>query len=326
MASSSSSAADGALASLLGSLDSTLGALFVGMLCAAVMFGVTCVQAFHYYMHTGKRDLFILKASVALVMVLDVAQMAITAHMVYFYSISNYFNPAALLIIPWSPVAIVITTTVNDFVVRSVFIHRIWKLSKSVYIAVILFILNCAVAVISFYLSHRVQLIGSLLKLKPITWLFDLDLASLASVDTIIAGTLCFYLWRIKTGFQRTDSQVDILIRYSVHTGAVTSLLGIAVLITNLVMPNNLVYIGIYVNLSKFYNNALLASLNARDMLRSDPSKTSEAFNSVQLSKISERPETQIVVNKSVEVHTYPFQSESSTKSFEHKILESEMV
>ncbi|KAI0789832.1 hypothetical protein C8Q75DRAFT_733610 [Abortiporus biennis] len=303
MASSSSSAADGALASLLGSLDSTLGALFVGK-----MFGVTCVQAFHYYMHTGKRDLFILKASVALVMVLDVAQMAITAHMVYFYSISNYFNPAALLIIPW------------------VFIHRIWKLSKSVYIAVILFILNCAVAVISFYLSHRVQLIGSLLKLKPITWLFDLDLASLASVDTIIAGTLCFYLWRIKTGFQRTDSQVDILIRYSVHTGAVTSLLGIAVLITNLVMPNNLVYIGIYVNLSKFYNNALLASLNARDMLRSDPSKTSEAFNSVQLSKISERPETQIVVNKSVEVHTYPFQSESSTKSFEHKILESEMV
>ncbi|KAF8338044.1 uncharacterized protein EI90DRAFT_3041404 [Cantharellus anzutake] len=59
--------------------------------------------------------------------------------------------------------------------------------------------------------------------------------ASQAAADTLIAAMMIVLLHRRRTGFSRfprTDRVIKILIRYAIHTGAVTSVVALTILIS----------------------------------------------------------------------------------------------
>ncbi|KAL7278801.1 hypothetical protein ACG7TL_007812 [Trametes sanguinea] len=79
----------------------TYGALFIGLLFSAVLFGVTMLQTFVYFQQYPS-DRAWRKLAVSWLWFLDALHLALSAHFVYHYLVSNYANPAALSHIVWS--------------------------------------------------------------------------------------------------------------------------------------------------------------------------------------------------------------------------------
>ncbi|KAL4244634.1 hypothetical protein ABKN59_009174 [Abortiporus biennis] len=270
---------------VLPKLDNTLGAMFIGVVIAAILYGVTCVQTYVYFTEGMRRDRWILRSLVAILWILDTLDLIFVSHLVYFFTITNYANPKALSGVPWSVAGFNIVANLNDVIIRGILIDRIWKVSKNIYLAVGLWVANLAVSAFSLASAIRIVQIGNLQKLDGIKWLFYIVYTSIASIDTVIAVVLCMILWKKRTGFTRTDSQIHMLMRYSIHTGALTSVVAIAILIIFAAMPHNFIYIAIFLALPKLYLNALLAILNARDSLK-NKQDSSSALSAVQLSGI----------------------------------------
>ncbi|KAJ3746175.1 hypothetical protein DFH05DRAFT_919301 [Lentinula detonsa] len=81
-------------------LDNTMGAMFIGVLFAAVLYGAACIQAWYYYVH--QQDRWPLRSLVAVVMIADTLHQALIAHTVYTYLITNFGNTLELGNTVWS--------------------------------------------------------------------------------------------------------------------------------------------------------------------------------------------------------------------------------
>ncbi|KAI0791717.1 hypothetical protein C8Q75DRAFT_890403 [Abortiporus biennis] len=271
--------------------DNTLGALLIAVIVCTFLAGIGFLQTFLYLTSTTSSvnrlgDNAALRWLIVMLWVLDMASTVFGSYDIYRYAITDYANPAALPIINWSSTAYILTGGVIDFCVRSVFIYRVWLLSRMPIISIIMMVLNFVILASCSVISAKYVQIGNFFELGRIKWLFTFIFTLIAFLDTLIAIVLSFWLWRKKSGgvFQQTDSQIDTLMTYAIHTGALTSLFSIAVLTTYLKMPNNLIFVGIYVIVPKLYHNALLASLNGRRTILK--SKDDKGYKSIHLSSV----------------------------------------
>ncbi|KAG1854872.1 hypothetical protein F4604DRAFT_1801446 [Suillus subluteus] len=105
-------------------LANTFGALFIGVIIAAVLFGVTIVQVFIYFQtHSGTGITFYGRA------ILDALHLALIIHYVYFYLVINYANISALTEIVWSckPVVVVLSIFVDHVFVVTYALNLVSK-------------------------------------------------------------------------------------------------------------------------------------------------------------------------------------------------------
>ncbi|KAJ7088888.1 hypothetical protein B0H15DRAFT_1022378 [Mycena belliarum] len=65
-----------------------------------------------------------------------------------------------------------------------------------------------------------------------------------------------------------TETMVNRLILFTINTGLLTSLCAIASLVSLIVSPKTLIYASFYFCIGRLYSNSLLASLNARNIIR----------------------------------------------------------
>jgi hypothetical protein len=77
-------------------LDNTFGAYLLGTFCSSVLFGVSSLQTFIYYM-SYPADRWHLKVMVAFLWMLEAAHTALNMQANYHFLVTNYFNPIALL-------------------------------------------------------------------------------------------------------------------------------------------------------------------------------------------------------------------------------------
>lgn len=263
--------------------DNSLGAMLVGGLVSFALYGITFTQTYIYYERRHNDRPFI-KLLVLALWLLDTFDTALIGHILYHYMVTNFANPLGMQSPVWSLLIHVLVTSVSDFIVRIMFSRRILKLSGS-------FVLTGAVVAISFVdlicgliITGKAFGIHTYEGLDSISHLFYINFAAGTLGDLYVALVLCYFLHSSRTGFKRTDSLINILIIYTVNTGLITALDAAAGMITYIVMPDNFIFIAFYLNLSKFYVNSYLASLNARDIIRE---KSSGNIVSIQLSRLT---------------------------------------
>ncbi|KAL4250039.1 hypothetical protein ABKN59_004924 [Abortiporus biennis] len=266
--------------------DNTLGALFIGLVIAALLTGIGCLQTYIYFMSTGKNDHIAVRILIAVLWIMDFLTLIFGVIGEYFYFVTNYNNPTELINLYWAIPGYVVIATISDSLVRFMFIYRIWKLSQKRYLGIGLAVFNCVVEAGSLLQSVKEFQIGKFEELYHITWIFLWSWITIVIIDTFIAISMCILLFQMKTGFRRTDSQIDVLMRYSLHTGALTSLCAMGMLITYLMMPHNFVYVGVFLSLPKLYHNALLALLNGREGLKKKIQNI-DTYNSIQFSNMT---------------------------------------
>ncbi|RXW17156.1 hypothetical protein EST38_g8698 [Candolleomyces aberdarensis] len=248
-------------------LDNTLGAAFVGMTVAAVLHGVSCVQAWYYFTHQSDR--WPIKSLVAAVMFFDTVHQALITHTVYSYTITNWGNPIILDELIWSLLVEVLFNGLTALLVQSFLTMRVWRLSSRNYLLTGL----TALLVIAEF-ACVIAFTGLSLGLKTFSRLANLEALSItvnalaAAGDVLIAATLCTILHRSRTGFHRSDTMINKLILFSVNTGFLTSLCAVGSLITIVVAGHTFLYIAFFFCIGRLYTNSLLATLNARKMIR----------------------------------------------------------
>lgn len=87
------------------------------------------------------------------------------------------------------------------------------------------------------------------------------------SADVLLVAMLVACLHNSRTGIQRTNSVINLLILYSVNTALFPTVIGVVCLIVFLAMPNSLLYIPFYIQIANLYLVSLVASLNHREVV-----------------------------------------------------------
>ncbi|KAG1879064.1 hypothetical protein F4604DRAFT_551278 [Suillus subluteus] len=230
-------------------LANTFGALFIGVIIAAVLFGVTIVQVFIYFQTHSGTGITFYKLVVILVWILDAPHLALIIHYVYFYLVINYANISALTEIVWSCKLQPVVVVLSIFVDHVLYIHRIWTVSKGrskvlaiiVGIAVVL-ASGLAIAII-WCMYQKIHVMADLDTIMWSVYMLYMYLGTVAFIDIFIASSLCYIL---------------------ATSRCLTSMCSMAVVITCAVMPKNFIYQAVEFILLKLYVNSYIALLNVQ--------------------------------------------------------------
>ncbi|KAF8526947.1 hypothetical protein BU17DRAFT_61922 [Hysterangium stoloniferum] len=169
----------------------------------------------------------------------------------------------------------IIVNAVIAFLVESFFTIRIWKLSSNIPLAIFC---ECWVST-HFGLSpsmYHYQLLRVVsLPCSAEFGDFQVGVVALKSTgttglavavvtDVILAGCLSFYLYKSRTGFQRSDDMITKLIALTITTGLLTTLSLCLRFAKYVVAPEDFYLLFFNFMLGKLYINSLLTSLNSR--------------------------------------------------------------
>ncbi|KAK0209872.1 hypothetical protein IW262DRAFT_1486327 [Armillaria fumosa] len=224
----------------------TLGAMYLGAMVAAILFGITNLQTVVYYKKYPD-DWWVYRYSVASLWyaksacvgvpvidetshvsrMLDTLHVALSTHALYHYLITLYGS-----------------FFITDDII-CLYTVRLWKgLIRN----------NC------FHYS-----LSSLLSIPKIRTSICVVFTAAMVSDFIIAFPMCYYLHKSRsvTNFSSTSKKLLNLMRLVVITGLATSVCSLLILITYLVWPSSFIFFGITFILPKLYINSLLAMLNA---------------------------------------------------------------
>jgi len=261
---------------VLPAFDNTLGALLIGGLTAMALWGITCVQTFTFFTRKHHdQDHLALSFMVAFLCVLDTFDSALNAHILYFYMVSNYLNPTAITKPVWSVLIHVTITSISNFIIRTLFAQRVYKLSHgNIPVTALIMALSVTDVVSGFVITIKAFGIASYMELDKLSHIMYLIFATGTASDASIAIALCTILYKSRTGLSKTDSLIKSLVMYTVNTGLIVALDATLGMVLYIVMPRNFIFLGFYLLLSKLYLNSYLACLNAREDLRAKIDQT----------------------------------------------------
>ncbi|CAA7270139.1 unnamed protein product [Cyclocybe aegerita] len=248
----------------------TLGALSVGVLISSFLFGIVTVQAYVYYTRFPE-DQMKLKILVAVVWLFELAHCISICHSLYSLTISHYGDPRALVRPPSTLFLAIIFSGVIGPLVQAFFAERVRVVSGQLIIPIICWTLSAVRLAMSLVAASEAFQMTTLAQYqKEWKWLLTTVLAIGAAVDIIVAAALCYHL-RIQrsNSHEKTAMMIDKIIAWTIQTGLMTSLTGLVMLICFLAMPGNFVWLAFFMFLARMFSNSLLASLNARSILRS---------------------------------------------------------
>ncbi|KAI0769287.1 hypothetical protein BD413DRAFT_613841 [Trametes elegans] len=278
-------------------LNPTYGALFVGVLLSAVLFGVTMLQTFVYFQQYPA-DKAWRKLAVCWLWFLDALHLALSAHFVYHYLVNNYGNPDALSQIVWS---FKLRIVVDAFVVCSVhtlYTSRLWTLLAidnhvapfgkearrwsrqkmtvrasatrwimcriAPWVVSGCVVIGYGIAIVMCYETFSLTTFGDF---GHAPWATYVPLGSSTFIDALIAGALCYFLTRCRMQSAAMNGPIKTLIVYTLNTGIITSFCTLIAVITMVAFPTTFIPIAIEFLVIKLYINSYLAMLNARIVL-----------------------------------------------------------
>ncbi|KAH9895981.1 hypothetical protein C8Q73DRAFT_789768 [Cubamyces lactineus] len=283
---SNSSSAASPLAGLpaIPALDNTFGALLIGTFVGLIQYGWTAHQCYRYY-RMYPADTWILKSLVTAVLVLETFHSVLCMHICYYYLTTNYFNPLALQKGVWSINLLGVITGAVIITSQSFFLRRVYLIGRKFRPLVAFAVSYCAYLLLVaevLCLGQALLLIGEFgfstavtintflhpsLHTSDQAWMNSAGVGMAVLADTILTAALIFSLHRSRTGIQRTDSIIDLLIMYAINTGLVTGIMNMLSFVFALAMPHNLIYAGIVIVATKLYANSMMAVLNSRRSL-----------------------------------------------------------
>ncbi|KAI0371437.1 hypothetical protein BV20DRAFT_174160 [Pilatotrama ljubarskyi] len=275
------------LASSLGlpSLDSTIGAVYIGNIVGAMLYGVEIYQVYKYHTLYPK-DRPLLKGFVVAVLVIETFHSILWAIVGYHSLITEAFSVAGLLELHWSVRLTVLITGFTIFISQSFYAHRVYFVGPRYRWLVIPAVVSMVTG-LSFDIAAGIESFTTLryfTDFKRISWLVSIAYGFAVSSDVLLTGALVYVLRRSRTGSKRTDSTLEILIKYTINTGLLTSIFSALVFIFAIILPGDLVYAGISIVGAKLYANSVLAVLNSR---KSIDNRFMDDFTSFNLPEIS---------------------------------------
>lgn len=284
-------------------IRNSFGAAFVGLIISTTLFGVTITQIWIYFWRYRNKDPKILQFFISFVTFMDALHTMTCAYAIYWYLIRNICNVESVEDSMWALNVQIILQIVVGASVKLHYAKQVYVMSQGLIcpiLIVVLVVTGCTTGI--FFTANQFSL-NRFTSDHSLVWMTYVLLGTIVLGDILVAASMCRYLYRMRTGFVRADSVLIILMAYSINSGLLTGLLGVATTISFIVSPTSLIWLGLSWAMSKCYVNSLLARLNIREYLRdrSIPDKPDNAHN---LSLIRAEPLSEAGVFVSVEDST----------------------
>ncbi|KAI0667840.1 hypothetical protein C8Q78DRAFT_291526 [Trametes maxima] len=249
------------------SLDKSFGAFLIATFIGLMLYGLTLHQSYRYY-RLFPEDQRILRVIVVSTVILETVHIVLCMHVCYYYLVTNYFNPLALLDGVWSIRVLPISTAAVIILSETFFTRRVYLIGSH-FRVVVLVAPVLMLVVLGFAIAATVEAFirPTFADFGKVAWMTSAAFGGAVAVDSLLTGTLILVLQRSRTGFKKTDSLIDVLIIYAINTGLVTGVFSLLSFIFALISPNNLIYSAFNIIACKSYANSLLAVLNSRKSL-----------------------------------------------------------
>ncbi|KAI0042040.1 hypothetical protein FA95DRAFT_625771 [Auriscalpium vulgare] len=250
-------------------VDNNLGAVFIGVVLSAVIYGITWMQIYMYYTEYGVRDNRFLKSFVALLMALDTLHLAFLIHGTYHVAVTNFGDYLSDLIAPWSLISNILIGIIMGKLVQLFYAYRLYHLSNgSPYVPAVIAMLSAV------ELGLGIKYVVVCFKAKyysagptEIPWSVS-ALSSEVTCDFLITVSMVRYLLGSRGARQTTNQAIMTLVRYVVNSGALTLAFAIACLVSFIKTPRTMIYAPFYFILVRLYSCAFMAILNSRTIIK----------------------------------------------------------
>ncbi|KAJ3740475.1 hypothetical protein DFH05DRAFT_1508956 [Lentinula detonsa] len=292
------------------SLNTTLGVLEIGILISGVLFGVVTTQVYIYHKNFPKDSLWLQLGLVDGMWLLELGHTICIFHAIYFYTVTNYGDPKALLVAPVTLGIAVVLHGLTTILVQAYFTYRIYRFSAKPYLipifsTILMFAQLLAVTTLSAE-AVKVAQISLGLYLEKWEWLLLTTLWLRVAADLTISSSLVFFLYQQRNNaYKSTVLVVDRLIRWTIETGVVTSMLGIILVIAYLTAKENFAWLALFMVLPKVFSNTLLANMNSRASLRTAQTSVEVSGASGPISNRSRTLATGLAVSVHTEMDTF---------------------
>ncbi|KAH9059446.1 hypothetical protein EDB83DRAFT_2607225 [Lactarius deliciosus] len=284
-------------------IRNTYGCPFLGMVISTVLFGITILQTWTYYWQYGNRDPKSLKLFIAVIFMADILHTVLCVYSVYWYLVLNFGNVEILDYNMWAMNFQVDVSALVDYMVRLFYARRVYIVSRSIFIPVVIVVFSTICTILAPVFTIKAATLKYWSRYTSLIPVTCIALGSEVVADILIALTICWALYRKKTGFAKQvffPSALHIWLSFILsyinwpHTNP-NSILATIVLITFVTETSSgsMIWLVFFWPMSKVNVNALLAMLNSRDYIsreRSTAEKTRNAFNlsSIRIEQRSE--------------------------------------
>ncbi|KAH9161144.1 hypothetical protein EDB89DRAFT_2080917 [Lactarius sanguifluus] len=260
-------------------IRNSFGAAFVGLLVSTTLFGLTIAQTWIYFWNYRNSDSKLLKFFVAFVTFVDTLHTIICAYAIYWYLVLNFGNVENLQYDMWAMNLQVILSTVIFISVQLYYARQIYIMIQSLICPIIIVVSIFIASFFSTFSLVKEIVLKRFSYFHSITWMTYVAFGAVAVGDTLVAASMCWSLYRRRTGFARTDSIIVTLMAYIINSGLLTGLLSLASTISIVVSPSSMIWMAFFWAMSKCYVNSLLAMLNSRDYIQSTTDRQDNAYN-----------------------------------------------
>ncbi|KAJ7862858.1 hypothetical protein B0H13DRAFT_2071147 [Mycena leptocephala] len=261
-------------------LHDFLGAWLIGLILSSVLFGVTCLQVYRYFTKHSARDSIFLKGFVALLCAIDSLHLALVSHSFYSATVINFGDYVQM------DVGAVLSTLVQLF-----YGFRIYTISnKSLVFPVIIAacaFANLGMAITTIQKSFQVKVFSEASMVIPY---YTSSMSIEAFCDVLVAGAMSYHLLRSKTGFKQTRKAINILVAYSLNSGAIAMVFAICDLAAFVASPSTLIHEPFYFVLVRLYTLSFMSILNSRDHVREKLFSSSHAMVTIPFQSSHENP------------------------------------
>ncbi|KAK0502347.1 hypothetical protein EDD18DRAFT_688198 [Armillaria luteobubalina] len=242
--------------------------LFYAYTLSTILFGIVFVQSWIYI--NANKDTWGMRALVGLLVALETVSTCVMTQIMHFYFIKNYGNLKVLGVTPTGFLVEISATIVIILMVRIYFVSKLYILQpQNRIVPIIVMVLG----VLSFgaglaYIVDQAKhptVDGLTSPMRTVENCLDNGFAAAADLVTTIA--LSVYLSKSRTGIQRTDTILQKLFKYILGRGVLVFLMHTVKLIMHIATPREILWMPIYLCLSKVYT-ITLRDLNYRPQLQ----------------------------------------------------------
>ncbi|KXN88824.1 hypothetical protein AN958_06693, partial [Leucoagaricus sp. SymC.cos] len=252
------------------------GTMLLGLFFNTYLYGLVTYQ-FLVYKNTKFNDALWIKSVVALLFATDTIHSAVAIYAGWEMCVTNYNNPESLFFVGWTIPFTACATAVAALLTQFFLGHRVLLLTKSKIITGVIGLLSALGFVFGIYAGVRSGIINDARLFKPLEPFVICWLGFQTSADLLITFVLTFVLSRSRTGFRKTDTIINRLIRGAIQTGLFASIFALADLFSFVLHRDTNLYAMFAYPIGRIYTNTLLDTLNARKELKSNAAGTMDA-------------------------------------------------
>ncbi|KAJ7785365.1 hypothetical protein DFH07DRAFT_948441 [Mycena maculata] len=241
-------------------LSMVVGVYLLGILFNTFLYGLAVAQ-FLTYFNTKSDDPWGLRAVVWSLLCTDTIHSAVEVYGAWQIGVDNYNDLAR---VSWTIPFTAVATSVAAYITQCFLAYRVLCLRKNKIFVGTVWVSSTLGLVFGCISGIMAGIIKEVTKFRPIVPFVVLWLSFQSLSDFLITVSLVLALARSRTGFRRTDTMINRLIRGAIETGTFASAFALADLFSFVFFRDTNLYAMFASPIGRIYTNTLLHTLNVR--------------------------------------------------------------